>query len=202
MTIVRRFISQIFYFDGIGGNVTGGVRIKYREDDSVCMDINGNSLSTNICIDMFKKCDPDKPNQDWTYNATSGEISPSEEPDLCISSFCPVGCGSYCSNNEDCGRFCLQTCNGGSDQSFDTMTPNEYRMLRDYGNGINEDDIVMAALNEHPEYCIKLYDSMQHQDVVVSKCKIDNAEEHFAFEQGEKGLRLHVGVLLKTPLCL
>ena len=69
------------------------------------------------------------------------------------------------------------------------MTPNEYRMLRDYGNGINEEDIVMVVLKEDPEYCIKLYDSMQHQDVVVSKCKIDNAEGHFAFEQGEKGLQ-------------
>lgn len=188
LTSLQVFLSQIFYFEAVDGSGTDRVRIKYREDDSVCMDVNGSNLSTNIFIDMFKKCESENPNQEWTYNATSGEIFPFARPDLCVSSLCP-DISPDCSDRNYCGDFCLQECNGEGDQSFDTMTANEYLMMRDYGNGINEDDIVMVVLREDPEYCIKLYDSLELQDVVVSKCKVDNAEEHFAFEQEEKGLR-------------
>lgn len=193
MTIPRRFNSQIFYFESVGESDEGVVRIKFRSDDSVCMAVQDDNMAKNTCIDMFQECDKDNSNQEWTYNQKSGEISPVSKPGLCISSSCRDRCtfgeNYECSEGNDCGHFCLRKCNGESDQSFDTMSVKDYRMLRDYGKGIDQDDIVMIVLKEDPKYCIKAYDSLELQDMVISTCKIDNAEEHFTFESEEEGMR-------------
>ena len=193
MTIPRRFNSQIFYFEDVGGNNEGAVRIKYRSDESVCMAVQDDNMAKNSCIDMFQECDEDNLNQEWTYDQNSGEISPVSKPGLCISSSCRDRCtfgeNYECSGGNDCGDFCLRKCNGESDQGFDTTSVKDYRMQRDYGKGIDRDDVIMIVLREDPEYCIKAYDSLELQDMVVSTCKIDNAEEHFTFEREEQGMR-------------
>ena len=190
MTIPRRHYSQIFYFDPVDDS-DESVRIKMRRNDQRhCMSVRNDKMKAGTCIDMTRTCESDNSKQEWTYDTQSGEISPAGNDELCVSSDCADTCNSMqCEEGDDCGDFCLRKCNRKGSQAFETMSVPDYRMEYDYGKGIDKDDIFMIVLREDPKFCVKSYDSLELQDIVVGKCKTENAEEHWTFEKETKGTR-------------
>jgi len=190
MTIPRRFNSQIIYFEE-GKENEQAVRIRLREIEDTCMGLRNDKLKDGACIHMDQRCDPSQDNQEWFYDEKQGTISPANRENLCVSSDCSECQRETCGDGySDCGSFCLKPCAADSKtQSFKAMTIAQYRKERDYAQGIDSDEIFMVVLKEAPEYCIKAYDSLELQDIVVKKCKVVNAEQHWTFEDEDKGTR-------------